>query len=342
MNKGFRFAIVLGLSALAGGAAISAQAPQGPNNGVQVAVPQGSAAQQAADRAAQQNQQAARARLANQPAPRTADGHIVMGNIGAVKGVWIGSQLGFCNSNTVEAPASLNPGAAPQGGPAAAAGPQGAGRAGGAAGGRAGGGGRGGAATACTPIPYMAWTRAVSDDRRRMQLEPHTRCKASGGPRQWLTPYGAEFLELPEIKRAYIFDIGGPHTYRTIYMDGRKHPEKLTPSFYGHSIGWWEGDTMVVDTVGFNEDFWIDRGQVPHTSQLHLIEKYTRTALDTMQYELTVDDPGAYTAPFTGKSTLRWESGTELFEYICQQENYAFTLMVGEGTSVDRSSQIVP
>ena len=61
-----------------------------------------------------------------------------------------------------------------------------------------------------------------------------------------------------------------------------------------------------------------------------------------MQYELTVDDPGAYTHPFTGKSTLRWDPGIELFEYICQQENYAPTLMVGEGTSVDRTSVFVP
>ena len=188
----------------------------------------------------------------------------------------------------------------------------------------------------------MAWTRAVSDDRRRNELEPHTRCKPSGGPRQWLTPYGAEFIELPEEKVAYIFDIGGPHTYRTIYLDGRKHPANLTPSYYGHSIGWWEGDTLVVDTIGFNEGFWIDRGQLPHTEQLHLIEKYTRTALDTMRYELTVDDPGAFTAPFAGTSNLRWENGTELFEYVCQQANQAHTLMVGAGTSVDRSSPIVP
>jgi hypothetical protein len=73
-----------------------------------------------------------------------------------------------------------------------------------------------------------------------------------------------------------------------------------------------------------------------------LVEKYTRTALDTMKYELTVDDPGAYTAPFTGTSNLRWQDGTELFEYICQQANQAYTLMVGEGTSVDRTSPIVP
>jgi hypothetical protein len=188
----------------------------------------------------------------------------------------------------------------------------------------------------------MDWTLAVSDDRRRNELEPHTRCKPSGGPRQWLTPYGAEFIELPEQKVAYIFDIGGPHTYRTIYMDGRTHPTKLTPSFYGHSIGWWEGDTLVVDTIGFNEGFWIDRGQLPHTERLHLLEKYTRTSVGSMRYEVTIDDPGAYTKPFTGTSNLRWEDGTELFEYMCQQANQAYTLMVGEGTSVDRSTLIVP
>jgi len=348
MKHGFiPFVVAAAVSAAIGTVALGAQQaqqapPAAPNNGVQVAVPQGSAEQQAQDAARQRQQQTARNRLANQPAPRTAAGHIILGNSPGQKGVWIGSNLGFCNSNTVAAPPSLNPGATQQAGQQAGAG-QGGGRAGGAGQGAAAAGGFGrGAAGPCTPVPYMAWTRAVSDDRRRMQLEPHTRCKPSGGPRQWLTPYGAELVELPEAKVAYIFDIGGPHTYRTIYMDGRKHPEKLTPSFYGHSIGWWEGDTLVVDSVGFNEDFWIDRGQIPHTTQLHLIEKYTRTALDTMKYELTVDDPGAYTSTFTGTSTLRWESGTELFEYICQQENYAFTLMVGEGTKVDRTSPIVP
>jgi hypothetical protein len=307
---------------------LRAQVPQAPAGGVQVAVPQGNAADQNAATARQRQQQAERAKLANQPAPRTADGRIALGSLGAVKGVWVGGGLGFCNANTVAAPASLNPGAA-------------AGRAGGARAGGPGGGGRG-AAGPCTTVPYMPWALAVSNDRRQNELEPHTRCKPSGGPRQWLTPYGAEFVELPEQRVAYIFDIGGPHTYRTIYMDGRSHPSKLQPSYYGHSIGWWEGDTFVVDTVGFNEGFWIDRGQVPHTEKLHLLEKYTRTALDTMRYELTVDDPGAYTAPFTGVSNLRWENGTELFEYICQQANYAHELMVGAGTKADRTSSIIP
>jgi len=250
--------------------------------------------------------------------------------------------------------------------------PQTGAAAGGARGGRGGGGGRGNAAPATptprfpdgTPrlgalpgqkgtwngggggnadVPYQPWARAISNYRRTNEFEPHTRCKPSGGPRQFLTPYGVEIVDLPEIKRIFIMDIGGPHTFRTIYMDGRTHPKNLEPSFYGHSIGTWEKDTLVVDTVGFNEKFWIDRGQAPHTDKLHLIEKFTRTDSNTMQYELTVDDPGAYTAIWSRSSTMTFSTTSELFEYVCQDNNQAPTLLVGsETTSVYRSSQIVP
>ena len=191
-------------------------------------------------------------------------------------------------------------------------------------------------------LPYQPWTRAVSLDRQVNELEPHTRCKASGSQRQFLTPYGAEIVELPEIQRIYIFDIGGPHTFREIFMDGRSHPTNLTPSYYGHAIGWWEGDTLVVDTKGFNEGFWIDRGAAPHTEQLHTVERYTRIDSNNIRYEMTVDDPGAYTKPWTGTMNLRWSAGVELFEYICQQQNYAHELMVGAGERVDRTTLIVP
>ncbi|HXH25058.1 MAG TPA: hypothetical protein VNI78_07405, partial [Vicinamibacterales bacterium] len=153
---------------------------------------------------------------------------------------------------------------------------------------------------------------------------------------------GVEFVELPELQRIYIFDIGGPHTYRTIYLDGRTHPARVEPSFYGHSIGWWEGDTLVVDTIGYNEGFWIDRDGLPTTERLHTIERFTRLDYSNMRYELLVDDPGAYTAPWKGTMTLRLEEGTELFEYVCQQQNYAPTLMVGRFGKVDRSALTVP
>ena len=198
-------------------------------------------------------------------------------------------------------------------------------------------GGRGG-----PEVPYQAWTKAVSEDRRINELEPHTRCKASGFQRQFLTPYGAEILEVPAIQRVFIFDIGGPHTFRTIYLDGRSHPKDLQPSYYGHSIGWWEGDTLVVDTVGYNEGFWIDRGAAPHTDQLHTVEKFTRTEFAQIRYDVTIDDPGAYTKPWGGTMNLRLEGNTELFEYVCQQQNFAHELMVGALGKVDRTTLPVP
>ena len=192
-------------------------------------------------------------------------------------------------------------------------------------------------------VPFMPWSRALYDARQVHELEPHARCKASGTARQFLTPYGVEMLELPALQRLYIFDIGGPHTFRTVYMDGRSHPADLEASNYGHSIGWWEGDTLVIDSVGFNEDFWLERRGLPHTEQMHTIERLTRINSAIIEYEITVDDPGAYTGPWTGWFNLQWEADTELFEYVCQQANYAHELMVGgESSSVDRSSPIVP
>jgi len=191
-------------------------------------------------------------------------------------------------------------------------------------------------------IPFQPWAKALYDFRQTNELEPHTRCKASGFSREFETPYGVEFVNMPELNRVYIFDIGGPHTYRTIYMDGRTHPANLKPSYYGHSIGWWEGDTLVVDTVGFNETFWLDRRGLPHTNQLHTEERFTRINYNEIKYDTVVDDPGAYTQPWKGGFNLRWEAGTELFEYVCQQANYAGELMVGDYGKVDRTSDIIP
>jgi len=191
--------------------------------------------------------------------------------------------------------------------------------------------------------PFQPWAKGVFADRRENLLEPHTRCKPSGGARQFVTPYGTEMAEFRELQQIMVFDIGGPHTFRIIYLDGRQHPKDLQPSYYGHSIGHWEGDTLVVDTVGFNERAWIDRAGTPHTTQLRYIERFTRTDHDTMKYEVTIDDPGAYTATWkTTPMTMTWGADRELFEYVCQQSNYAHELMVGTFEHVDRTEVIVP
>lgn len=191
-------------------------------------------------------------------------------------------------------------------------------------------------------VPFQPWARALYEYREANLFEPHTRCKPSGGPRQFITPGGTEFVDIPETKSIYVFDENGPQTFRVIYMDGRQHPKDLTPSYYGHSIGHWEGETLVVDTVGFNERFWMERQGAPHTDKLHLTERFTRTDNNNMKIEITIDDPGAYTRPWTTGFFLRWGVNEEAAEYICQDNNQASTMMVGTQESVDRGSRIAP
>jgi hypothetical protein len=180
-------------------------------------------------------------------------------------------------------------------------------------------------------VPWQPWARAVYDYRQAETTkdDPHVRCKPSGGPRMFHTPYGLEFIDVPEEKKIYILGVGGPHSWRVVYMDRREHPKDLDPTFSGHSVGWWEGDTLVIDTVGFNERFWLTREGIPHTSALHLVERFTREDHDTLRYEATIDDPGAYTRPWTGGWYLRWQAGEEMYEYICQENNRDIQHMFG-------------
>ena len=180
-------------------------------------------------------------------------------------------------------------------------------------------------------VPFQPWARAVYNYRQASTTkdDPHVRCKASGGPRMFHTPYGTEFIDAPDERRMYILGVGGPHTFRVVFMDGRAHPTNLEPSFSGHSVGKWEGDTLSIDTVGFNEKFWLTREGIPHTSALHLTERFTRTDHDTIRYEATIDDPGAYTAPWTGGWYLTWQANEEMYEYICQENNLDVEHMFG-------------
>jgi len=190
-------------------------------------------------------------------------------------------------------------------------------------------------------VPFQPWARALYSEHQVNQWEPHTRCKPSGGPRALLTPYGVDVLQKPELGRIYIVDIGGPHSVRTIFMDGRPHPKNLDPSYLGHSIGHWEKDTLVVDTIGFNERFWFDRHGMPHTDRLHMIERFSRPDFNTLMYELTIEDPGAYTAPWSTGLLLRWNGMQQVFEYVCQDNNLFPELML-ERPGTQAKPQVFP
>ena len=177
-------------------------------------------------------------------------------------------------------------------------------------------------------VPFQDWARELYAYRQsRAGLDdPHARCQPAGGMRFFTVPNGMEFIDQPELKRIFIID-GENRDWRRIAMEpGRKHPpvDQLNPSYFGDSIGWWEGETLVVDTVGFNERFWFIRGGLPHTRYMHLIERFTRTDFDTLKYEVTIDDKGAYTRPWSGGWNIKWQytnydgsPGGEIHEYFC-------------------------
>ena len=132
-----------------------------------------------------------------------------------------------------------------------------------------------------------------------------------------------EFIQLPEQKRIIRIFQEIAHMYQIIYMDGRPHPKEVydIPTWLGHSVGHWDGDTLVVDTVGFNEGTWLDYFGHPHTEKLHVVEKFARPNKNTLHYEATIDDPGAYTKPWTVAWNIPWNQSGELQEYICQENN---------------------
>lgn len=180
-------------------------------------------------------------------------------------------------------------------------------------------------------VPWQGWAREAYEFRQASLTkdDPHTRCKPSGGPRMFHTPYGFEILQLMDSQELLFLQVGAPHSWRRVHMDGRPHPANPEPTWFGHSVGRWEGDTLVIDTVGFNDKFWMTREGVPHTTQLHLVERFTRTNFYTLEYLVTVDDPGAYTAPWSGGWYINWVAGNEPFDYLCQENNRDAEMMIG-------------
>ena len=175
------------------------------------------------------------------------------------------------------------------------------------------------------------WARAVVADRNANELEPHTRCKASGVPRQFLTPYGVEIVEVAELNADLHSSTSAARTPSasstwTAAATRRTSAQLLRPfdrlvgrRHAGRSTPW--ASTRASGSIAATR-------RTP--SSCTRSRSFTRTDCNAMRYDLTVDDPGAYTKPWTATMNLRLENGTELFEYVCQQQNYAHELMVGQ------------
>jgi hypothetical protein len=116
---------------------------------------------------------------------------------------------------------------------------------------------------------------------------------------------------------------GGTHIFRSIPIgtkSGLKHPADPNPTYMGDSYGWWEGDSLMVDVVGFNDRTWLDSAGHPHGEKLHVVEKFTRRDSMNLEYTATIEDPEYYTKPWTVTTTAKYRPDDRLKEYICQEQ----------------------
>jgi len=174
--------------------------------------------------------------------------------------------------------------------------------------------------------PFQDWAKDLYVLRQSNALrnDPlYLFCIPPGGPRQFQLPYGVQLVEQRNRDRLFVLMGSGNRNWRLIYTDERNEVSQVSgnddnPLFYGRSLARWDGDTLVVNSGGFNEGFWFSNGGLPHTRLLQLEERFTRSDLNTLMYSVTVNDPGTYTRPWTSSWNLQWVPGEEMPEYYCQ------------------------
>jgi hypothetical protein len=163
-------------------------------------------------------------------------------------------------------------------------------------------------------LPFQQWARDVMKERAEKGLDPHVECMPSNFPRLFTLPHVTKFVQIPGV---LILLNEYNASYRQIFTDGRALPEDPQPSWNGYSTGKWEGDTLVVQTIGFRDDLWMDMVGTPMTSAAKVTERFRRVNFGTMEIEATVDDPKAYTRPWTMKITENVALDTELIDEVC-------------------------
>jgi hypothetical protein len=174
---------------------------------------------------------------------------------------------------------------------------------------------------------FLPWAEDLMKKRQanNLQESPQARCQPSP-----ITRVGP-LLQLAQSKD-YLIDIEDDASpgFRQIYLDGRPHPKDPNPAWQGHSVGRWEADTLVIDRIGFNDRAWLDRDGHPHTDKLHVVERYRRPDLGHLEAEVTVEDSGVLTKPWTIKRVAELAPAEEIYEFICTENNVDVSHMVGK------------
>lgn len=165
-------------------------------------------------------------------------------------------------------------------------------------------------------LPYQPWARALMEQRKAADGKDDltSRCRPPGVPRIHTLTWPRKYLQTPEL--LVILD-ESTNGFRQIFLDGRALPKNPQPAWNGYSVGKWDGDTLVVETIGLVDGLWLDRNGSPMTDAAKVTERFHRLNYGNMQIEVTVDDPKAYTAPWTVTLNQYIMINTELLEDIC-------------------------
>ena len=167
-------------------------------------------------------------------------------------------------------------------------------------------------------VPFRPWGEALykqRNDNARLD-NPSIRCLPTGVPRLNAYTHPYKIVQTPDLI-VILYESGT--MFRQIFLDGRTHPKEQQPAWLGYSIGRWDGDTLVIETVGFNGQTWLDGAGHPQSEEMRLTERFTRRCVGRMDIQVVLDDPKAYTKPVTYVQPQNLMPDTELIEYFCAE-----------------------
>src|SRR5438105_4327904 len=167
-------------------------------------------------------------------------------------------------------------------------------------------------------VPMTPWAAALLKERLASQgkLDPISRCEPTGVPAVGTIPLPYKIIQAPHL----VLILYEENTvYRQIFLDGRSLPKDPEPRWMGYSAGRWEGDTLVVDSTGFRDGGWLDRMGHPHSSDLHVIERFRRPDAGHLEIDVTIDDPKAYSKRITYTQRQALIADEDLLEYFCAE-----------------------
>jgi hypothetical protein len=172
------------------------------------------------------------------------------------------------------------------------------------------------------------WADALYKERRAnlSKDDPEGHCLPAGVPR--ISPFPMKLVQTPSL--VVMLEEGNVHSYRQFFLDGRGHPKDQDSLWMGDSVAKWDGETLVVDTIGLNDKTWLNGQGLPHSDQLHVTERYQRPDSGHLSVDITLDDPKAFTKPHTFNRTYALLTDWEIHEYVCNEFNIDVDHLVGK------------